>query len=76
MKRTTIFVDEALLNELKALSSEEGQSVAQVIREALIQHIARKRKARKSLSFIGAGRSGRRNIAERHEQLLWRRPTK
>jgi hypothetical protein len=76
MKRTTIFADEGLLNELKALSAEQGQSVAQVIREALTQHIARKRRTRKPLSFVGAGRSGKRSIAERHEQLLWRRPNK
>jgi len=61
---------------LKALSTEEGQSVAQLIREALTEHIARKRKNRKPLSFVGAGRSGKRTIAERHEQLLWHRPHK
>jgi hypothetical protein len=76
MKRTTIFADPALLAEVKALSIEQGSSVAQVVREALTEHIARKRAAPKRLSFVDAGRSGRRSVAERHEQLLWRRPAK
>jgi hypothetical protein len=75
MKRTT-FADPALLEEVKALSIEQGSSVAQVVREALTEHVARQRGARKQLSFVDAGRSGRRSIAERHEQLPWRRPPK
>lgn len=76
MKRTTIFAEESLLEEIRSLSSEEGQSVSQVIREALTEHVERKRKLRKPLSFLGVGRSGRRTVAERHEQLLWRHRAK
>jgi hypothetical protein len=75
MKRTTIFAEETLLNELRSLAAERGASVAQVIREALTDHVAKRRK-RSTLSFIGAGRSGKRSIAEQHEQLLWRKPVK
>ncbi len=76
MKRTTIFADEALLDEIRALSAEQGSSVAGIVREALTEYIARKRKSPKRLSFVGCGTSGRSTIAERHEQLLWRRPAK
>ncbi|MGH8681182.1 MAG: CopG family transcriptional regulator [Burkholderiales bacterium] len=74
MKRTTIFADQALLDELKALSAERGVSVAQLVREALTEHVARRRRPRRTLSFIGIGRSGRREIAAQHERLLWRKP--
>jgi len=75
MKRTTIFAEETLLNELRALAAERGASVAHVIREALTHHVEKRRKG-KPLSFIGAGRSGKRSIAEQHERLLWRKPVK
>jgi hypothetical protein len=48
---------------------------AQVIREALTDHVEKRRKG-KPLSFIGAGRSGERSIAEQHERLLWRKQVK
>ncbi len=76
MKRTTIFADQALLDELKALSAERGVSVAQFVREALTAHVARKRRARRTLSFVGIGRSGKREIAAQHERLLWRKPAR
>jgi len=73
MKRTTIFADDGLLNEFKSLSAEENRSVAEIVREAMEEYLARKRKAGRKLSFAGIGDSGRRDIAERHEQLLWKK---
>ena len=35
MKRTTIFADESLMNEVKELSKEENKSVAEIIRDAM-----------------------------------------
>jgi hypothetical protein len=75
MKRTTIFAEETLLNELRSLATERGASVAQVIHEALTDHVEKRRKG-KPVSFIGAGGSGKRSIAEQHERLLWRKPAK
>jgi len=72
MKRTTIFADENLLNTLKHIADEEGISFAEAIRQALHRFVALHQKPRKGLSFIGIGRSGRKDVAERCEELLWK----
>lgn len=74
MKRTTIFADEELLSGLKHIADEEGISVAEAIRQALHRFVAQRQKPRKRLSFIGIGRSGRKDVSERCEELLWTKP--
>lgn len=74
MKRTTIFADEELLSGLKHIADEEGISVAEAIRQALYNFVAKRQKPRKKLSFVGIGRSGKKDISERCEELLWTRP--
>lgn len=76
MKRTTIFADDNLINEIKEISKEENRSVADILREAMQDYIKQKRHKKKRISFIGIGSSGRRDIAERHEELLWKKATK
>ena len=76
MKRTTIFADANLINEIKEVAKEENRSVAEIIREAMLSYIKQKRLKGKSVSFIGIGDSGRKDIAERHEELLWKKATK
>jgi metal-responsive CopG/Arc/MetJ family transcriptional regulator len=76
MKRTTIFADEDLINDIKEISREENRSVAEVIREAMVNYIKQKTKKRKTLSFIGVGDSGRKYVAERHEEMLWKEAIK
>jgi len=72
MKRTTIFADENLINEIKELSREENISVAEIIRKAMKEYIMQKRRTKKrTFSIIGVGASGRSDIAERHEELLF-----
>ena len=73
MKRTTIFAGDDLLNELKRLSAEENRSMADVVREAMEEYVKRKRKAVRKFSFVGIGNSGRRDVAEKHERLLWKK---
>lgn len=73
MRRTTIFADDNLINEIKEISKEENRSVAEIVREAMQNYIKQKRYKKKKLSFIGIGDSGRRNIAEKHEELLWKK---
>lgn len=72
MKRTTIFADESLINEIKDISKEENRSVAEIIREAMEKYIHQKRRSKKKLSFTGVNNSGRKDIAETHENLLWK----
>ncbi len=71
MKRTTIFADEKLLNDLKRIADEEGISTAEGIRQALERFVTQRQKSRKKLSIVGIGRSGRKDVSERCEELLW-----
>jgi hypothetical protein len=75
MKRTTIFVPEPLERDLQLYARQERKPVASVVREALVEYLAARRAASSALpSFIGVGDSGRTDLAERHEELLWRDP--
>lgn len=76
MKRTTIFADDALIKEFKDLSKEENRSVAEMVREAMEQYVRQRQQKKKKLSFIGVGASGRSDVSEKHEELLWRKSTK
>jgi predicted transcriptional regulator len=71
MKRTTIFADEELLGTLKHIADEEEVSIAEVIRRALHRFAAQRQRSKKEISFWEIGRSGRKDVAERCEELLW-----
>jgi len=72
MKRTTIFIEPQLERELQALARRRGRPMAAIVREAVAQYVAADRERRPSrLGFVASGRSGRRDIAERHEDLLF-----
>jgi hypothetical protein len=73
MKRTTIFADEATLEALRRFAREDGGSIADLIRQALARFVAERDTPRKLPSLVGIGRSGRKDIADRHEELLWRK---
>jgi predicted transcriptional regulator len=73
MKRTTLFIEEALERDLQAIARQEKRPVAWLVREALAEYVANREPGNApALSFIGAGASGRTDTAERHEELLWR----
>ena len=77
MRRTTIFLDEQLERELKALAKRADRPMASLVREALADYVVTARKTPpKALGFVAAGRSGRQDTAERHEQLLWKSSTR
>ncbi|MDH3405061.1 MAG: ribbon-helix-helix domain-containing protein [Acidobacteriota bacterium] len=69
MKRTTIFLEEPLERDLKARAEREGRPMAALVREALREYMAAEAVPRPR--FVGAGRSGHRDTAERHEALLF-----
>jgi hypothetical protein len=72
MKRTTLFLDEQLEHDLRVLSKRKGRPLASLVREAMAQYVAsEKRSGTVSVRFVGSGRSGRSDTAERHEELLW-----
>jgi metal-responsive CopG/Arc/MetJ family transcriptional regulator len=74
MKRTTIFADEYLLEDVKNLARQKNSSIAEVVREALERYVADNRPAPDAaLSFVGIGEGADTTVAERHEELLWQK---
>jgi len=73
MKRTTIFSDEAVLKTLRDLAHKRKTSLSVVIRAALQEYAGKHQGTANVPSFLGIGRSGKKDIAERAEELLWSR---
>ena len=74
MKRTTVFLDERLEQELRLLARADGRPSAALVREALESYVAAKQRARRPApGFVAVARSGRSDTAERHEELLFAR---
>ena len=73
MKRTTFFADEQHMDELKEIAREERKTLASVVREATALYVREKRKKKRKLSIVGIGSSGRGDVAEKHEELLWKK---
>lgn len=74
MKRTTIFADESLLEALQDLARRENMTLSAAIRAALQEYVGKRQATGRVPSFMGIGRSGRKDIAERSEELLWSAP--
>jgi len=73
MKRTTIFLDEAVERDLQALARQQARPVASLVREAVAAYIATHQpEAGARPGFIAIGSSGRSDVAEQHEELLWK----
>ncbi len=77
MRRTTIFLDEQLERQLKALARRTDRPMAALVREAVAEYVVSARETPPSaMAFVAAGRSGRHDTAERHEELLWKSGTR
>src|ERR1035437_3004545 len=73
MKRTTLFVEESVDHELHALARRNGVPVSALVRESLTRYVTEQKRSQTfALRFLGQGHSGRNDVAERHEDLLWR----
>ena len=70
MKRTTVFADDDVMKKLKEIAKRENSTVSEVTRKALNEFVSRRARRRSRLSLIGIGRSGRKDVAERSEDLL------
>jgi predicted transcriptional regulator len=56
MKRTTLFIDEAMERDLHALAQRRGAPVSALVRESLRRYLAEEHRRQKfSLRFLGAG---------------------
>ena len=74
MKRTTMFIDEALLKRLQRIAQRKGVSYATLVREALAQYLADPRVDGTLPSVAGRFASGETDTSERVDDLLWRDP--
>jgi metal-responsive CopG/Arc/MetJ family transcriptional regulator len=74
MKRTTMFIDEALLKRLRRLAQRQGVSYATLVREALTQYLASPRVSEELPSIAGRFSSGVTDTSARVDELLWRDP--
>lgn len=74
MKRTTIFLAPQLLKRLKALAHRRGVSFATVVREAMARYLVEPAAPGTLPSVTGRFASGRSDVSERAEELLWKDP--
>jgi predicted transcriptional regulator len=75
MKRTTIFLDEALERRLKQSARRQGKSFAQCVREAVAAYVSAPRGRAATLpSWVGMGDSGRSDISSHVDDFLWTDP--
>ena len=74
MKRTTIFLDDALLRALKRLAARRAVSFATVVREAAAAYVAAPAPVHAVPSVAGRFASGTTDTASRADELLWKEP--
>lgn len=67
--KTTIYLDETDYRRLKSLARTQGRTAAELIREAVAEYASRHAPPTLPRS-IGAGHSGRGDVAARAEELL------
>ena len=69
VQKTTVYLDSDDYLRLKSLARQSGKKPASLVREAIAEFAKRHARRRRARS-IGAGRSGRHDLAERAEELL------
>lgn len=75
MQRTSLFLDEQLINRARKLARQRGVTFAAVVREALAEYMSAETAHAEGLPAI-AGRfaSGESDTSGRVDELLWRDP--
>ncbi len=71
MKRTTIFIPEPLEADLRVYARRAKKPVAWVVREAVSTYLTTRATPTMLPSSVGMGNSGRSDISERFEELLF-----
>jgi hypothetical protein len=74
MKRTTVFLDDKLLGQLKRLAHRRGVSFASVVREAMATYVAEPAALGTVPSVAGRFASGTDDTSARVDDLLWKDP--
>lgn len=73
MKRTTIFIDEAVLGRLRRFAKREGISSAAVVREAVATYLETQESEKRGVpKLAGRFESGHTDTSERVDELLWK----
>lgn len=65
MKRTTVKLPDEIDARLRHEARRRGVTLSELVREAVEAHVGRRR-----LRSFGAGKSGRKDISERIEEIL------
>ncbi len=68
-QKTTVYLDAADYNRLKAIARARRRAPAELVREAVAEYTARHVPKRRPKS-LGMGASGRRDLGQRAEELL------
>ena len=74
MKRTSLFLDEKLLERARRAARRQGVSLATVVREALAAYLVEPRTTGGVPPIAGRFASGVSDTSERVDELLWRDP--
>jgi metal-responsive CopG/Arc/MetJ family transcriptional regulator len=74
MKRTSLFLDDRLLRDLRRAAARDGVSVASLVREAVERYLAAPAKQPRVPSITGRFSSGSTDTASRVDELLWHDP--
>ena len=69
MQKTTVYLEEDAYRRLKQIARSRRRPPAEMVREAVAEYAARHAPRRKARS-VGAGHSGRRDLAQRAEEML------
>lgn len=72
MTKTTLYLDESMMLDIKALAKAQGRKQSLLIREALARYLADHERPKPI--GIGSYRSGRSDVSERAEELYRERP--
>lgn len=74
MKRTSLFLDAKILQDLKRVAARRQVSVATLVREALARYLAEPAAEARLPSITGRFSSGQKDTSSRIDELLWRDP--
>lgn len=74
MKRTSLFLDESVLEALEAEAGRRGVSLASLVREALAAYVANPGGRMPLPSITGQFASGHADTSARFDELLWSDP--
>jgi predicted transcriptional regulator len=75
VKRTQIYLDEDMSEQIRAVAEAEGRSAASLIREAVVRYLAERRATDTDDAFLelaGAFAGGPVDGAEEHDRELYR----